>query len=124
MAAAPRLSPFECHSVSMQTTRPPVFDDRARTVTAPAVNEESSFEFLNRIAGDYWEHPRRLIELWASHLPDDAEYGSCAAEVDDGRNRGRPGTDRSLQHPDSVEHRQPDAWITGYPRSRARYAVT
>jgi hypothetical protein len=65
----------------VQNTRPPVFDERERTATAPAANEESSFEFLNRIAGDYWEHPRQLIETWASHLPDDAEYSDIRSRL-------------------------------------------
>jgi hypothetical protein len=52
----------------------PVFDDRLRSDATPARYEESSFEFLNRVAGPFWEHPRALIEEWCSHLPDDAEY--------------------------------------------------
>jgi hypothetical protein len=28
--------------------------------------------FLNRVAGTYWEHPRRLIQEWANRLPDEA----------------------------------------------------
>lgn len=65
----------------MQWKRPPVFDDRERTSTAAAANEESSFDFLNRVAGDFWEHPRQLIEAWASHLSDDAEYADIRSRL-------------------------------------------
>jgi len=58
----------------MANSRPPVFDEKERTDPSPARNEESTFEFFNRVAGPYWDHPRQLIEEWCSHLKDDGEY--------------------------------------------------
>lgn len=52
----------------------PLFDDFDRTDTAPSTHRESSFEFLNRIAGDYWEHPRALMQEWLDHMPSEQEY--------------------------------------------------
>lgn len=52
--------------------RLPIFDDRDRSDPSPATHGESSFAFFNRVAGDYWEHPRRLLQEWADRLPDDA----------------------------------------------------
>jgi hypothetical protein len=39
-----------------------------RTATAPAAHAEPTFDFLNRIAGDYWEHPRQLLQTWADRI--------------------------------------------------------
>lgn len=49
-----------------------VFDDMNRTNSAPALYTESSAEFLNRVAGHYWDQVRELVEDWASHLPEGA----------------------------------------------------
>jgi hypothetical protein len=54
--------------------RPQLFDDFDRTDSTPAAHQESSFEFLNRIAGDYWEHPRALMEEWLDRIPSEQEY--------------------------------------------------
>lgn len=54
--------------------REPLFDDFGRTDTAPSTHQESNFEFLNRIAGDYWEHPRALMQEWLDRIPNDQEY--------------------------------------------------
>lgn len=58
----------------MGQQRQPLFDDFERTETAPATHQESSYEFLNRIAGDYWEHPRALMQEWLDHMPSNLEY--------------------------------------------------
>ncbi|WP_139196331.1 MULTISPECIES: hypothetical protein [unclassified Curtobacterium] len=52
--------------------RLPIFDDHERTNGAPATHGETSFAFLNRVAGEYWTHPRELLQQWADRLPDDA----------------------------------------------------
>jgi len=36
----------------MGESRQPLFDDFQRTNAAPSTHQESSFQFLNRIAGD------------------------------------------------------------------------
>ncbi|GAB3630648.1 hypothetical protein GCM10027421_00010 [Microbacterium shaanxiense] len=51
----------------MTATRLPVFDAHERTDPTPSRNEESTFAFLNRVAGEYWMHPRGLIEDWCAH---------------------------------------------------------
>jgi hypothetical protein len=54
--------------------RQALFDDVERTNAAPSTHLESTFEFLNRIAGDYWEHPRALMQEWLDRVPSDEEY--------------------------------------------------
>lgn len=58
----------------MGEQRQPLFDDFGRTDTAPSTHQEPSFEFLNRIAGDYWEHPRALMQEWLDRMPSEQEY--------------------------------------------------
>ncbi|UIN31312.1 hypothetical protein [Microbacterium binotii] len=64
-----------------------MFDAHARTNGAPATYEESSFEFLNRVSGTFWEHPRSLIEEWASHLAGDDDYADLRARLRSGDDR-------------------------------------
>ncbi|GAB3617401.1 hypothetical protein GCM10027416_19580 [Okibacterium endophyticum] len=71
----------------MTSHRPPVFDLSVRTNGAPAIHEESSFAFLNRVAGTYWEHPRRLIEEWSSRLENEDDYMDIRARLRSGDNR-------------------------------------
>jgi hypothetical protein len=52
----------------------PLFDEVDRTDVSPSSHQESSFEFLNRIAGGYWEHPRSLMQEWLNHNESDSEY--------------------------------------------------
>ncbi|MFC4138302.1 MULTISPECIES: hypothetical protein [unclassified Microbacterium] len=68
----------------MRDSRPPVFDVRERTNTAPATHEESSFPFLNRVAGEFWEHPRRLIQDWCDRLADDEDYADVRGRLRSG----------------------------------------
>ena len=58
----------------MGESRQPLFDDFQRTNAAPSTHQESSFQFLNRIAGDYWEHPRALMQEWLDRIPSEQEY--------------------------------------------------
>lgn len=58
----------------MPAPRQPLFDDLVRTDTTPATHQESSFEFLNRIAGDFWKHPRALMQEWLNRLPSARGY--------------------------------------------------
>lgn len=57
----------------MNSARDPIFDQFARTERQPSGHGEPTFSFLNRVAGDFWEHPRLLMQAWADRLSD-AEY--------------------------------------------------
>jgi hypothetical protein len=46
-----------------------VFSDRVRTDASPCGHSESTFAFLDRVAGPYWEQVRELMEQWVAHLP-------------------------------------------------------
>lgn len=54
--------------------RQTLFDDIERTDATPATHQESDFEFLNRVAGVYWEHPRALMQEWLDRIPGEQEY--------------------------------------------------
>lgn len=54
--------------------RQPIFDVRDRDERRPAEHGESTFAFLNRIAGAYWEQPRALVQQWADNIRVTAEY--------------------------------------------------
>lgn len=58
----------------MTGTREPLFDQGTRTDATPSRHQESTFAFLNRVAGDYWEPPRSLMQDWLDCIPSDAEY--------------------------------------------------
>jgi hypothetical protein len=58
----------------MAIARAPIFDLIKRTATAPAGHAEPAFDFLNRIAGDYWVHPRQLLQTWADRIADSSDY--------------------------------------------------
>ena len=58
----------------MDAHREPLFDEIDRADVTPSSHQESSFEFLNRIAGGYWEHPRSLMQEWLNHVKNDADY--------------------------------------------------
>lgn len=61
--------------------RPPVFDLIERTDGAPRRNTERTYSFLNRVDGDFWAHPRGLIEQWTSHVVDDHAYKDIRARL-------------------------------------------
>jgi hypothetical protein len=48
-----------------------VFDVVVRHDPSPAKHSESTAAFLGRVAGDYWDQVRGLIEDWVSHVPAD-----------------------------------------------------
>src|SRR5689334_24556015 len=58
----------------MGVDREPLFDEVDRTDVTPSTHQESTFEFLNRIAGDYWEHPRSLMQEWLDRIRNDSDY--------------------------------------------------
>jgi hypothetical protein len=50
-----------------------IFDQGQRTDATPATYSESTFAFLNRAAGPFWQRIRDLIEAWFQQLCDDAK---------------------------------------------------
>jgi len=73
----------------MPPSRQAIFDDARRSDPLPARHGESSFAFLNRITGAYWDHPRDLIQSWADRLPSPTEYADL-------RGRLRSGDDHAF----------------------------
>lgn len=61
--------------------RLPIFDSVERTDGSPRQNTERTYTFLNRVDGDFWQHPRQLIDLWASHVVDDLAYKDIRARL-------------------------------------------
>lgn len=58
----------------MRAVREPIFDNVERLDAKPAEHRESTYEFLNRVAGDYWEHPRVLMQTWLDRLTEEQDY--------------------------------------------------
>src|SRR5690348_7563210 len=58
----------------MSPAREPIFDEADRWDTRPAEHSESTFEFLNRIGEDFWQHPRALMPAWLNRVPGDKDY--------------------------------------------------
>lgn len=54
--------------------RSPVFDDVCRTDTRPADHQETSFQFLNRVQGSFWDQVRGLVQEWFDHVANDVDY--------------------------------------------------
>lgn len=46
-----------------------IFDTVTRSSTEPKQGTESTFDFLQRVAGDFWDDVRQLLEEWVEHLP-------------------------------------------------------
>jgi hypothetical protein len=46
-----------------------LFDSVERSRKEPATHEETNFQFLNRIAGPFWERVRGLADLWYQRIP-------------------------------------------------------
>lgn len=65
-----------------------VFDQSERVDVSHATYSESTFTFLNRAAGPYWQRVRDLIESWFVRLCDDAKADVAA--------RLRSGDDRQF----------------------------
>lgn len=64
--------------------REAIFDARERTTSHPSSAQEGTFVFLNRIANDYWEHPRSLVQAWADHLDGDQDYSDMRSRLRSG----------------------------------------
>lgn len=62
------------YSHSVNNARPPIFDDVCRTDASPASHQETSFQFLNRVQGDYWDQVRELVQEWFDHVANDVDY--------------------------------------------------
>lgn len=58
----------------MSRSRPAIFDSVQRVDSSYGRHSESNFHFLNRVAGDYWEHSRALIQGWADRIRDNKAY--------------------------------------------------
>lgn len=52
-----------------QSSKGFLFDDFTRTNAKPASHEESTFPFLNRAAGPFWNRVRVLMESWFQRIP-------------------------------------------------------
>lgn len=74
----------------MVMSREPLFDDAHRDDTSVAGFQESNFAFMNRIAGDYWDHPRLLMQQWMDRINDDTTYNDL-------RQRLRSGDDEQFR---------------------------
>lgn len=58
----------------MSTTREPIFSTTDRTDGSPARHNESTYEFFARVSGDFWRHPRQLMQTWADKISGDEDY--------------------------------------------------
>lgn len=58
----------------MSPARDPIFDEADRADARPAGHGESTFEFLNRVGGDYWQHPRSLMQTWLDRVSGERDY--------------------------------------------------
>jgi hypothetical protein len=58
----------------MGKSREPLFDEVHRSDASVAGFQESTFAFLNRIAGAYWDYPRSLMQQWMDRIGDDISY--------------------------------------------------
>lgn len=70
----------------MAKSREPLFDDSHREDTSVAGFRESTFAFLNRIAGSYWDHPRALMQQWMDRINDDVSYNDLLQRLRSGDN--------------------------------------
>ncbi|WP_298990964.1 hypothetical protein [uncultured Pseudokineococcus sp.] len=64
----------------MKVARKRIFDVVDRVNDLPGGYGESTFDFLNRVAGAYWEFPRNLLQSWADQL-DDKEYADVVGRI-------------------------------------------
>src|SRR5699024_1387747 len=58
----------------MKFRREPLFDSSEREDGSPGAHQESTFAFLNRVAGDYWQYPRVLMQERLDRVEHDDEY--------------------------------------------------
>lgn len=71
----------QCHAVGVPIERPPVFDEQPRTNALPAAHGEPTSTFLNRVAGDFWEQVRQLVQAWADHVDESGDYDDLRARL-------------------------------------------
>ncbi|WP_145982353.1 hypothetical protein [Rhodococcus sp. MTM3W5.2] len=69
----------------MTNPRDPIFDGAERRDCNPAGHGESTFDFLNRVSGDYWHQPRQLMQTWADHITDDEDYNDLCQRFRSGK---------------------------------------
>lgn len=74
------------HAVRMAKSREPLFDDSPREDRSVADFQESTYAFLNRIAGNYWNHPRALMQHWMDRINDDISYNDLLRRLRSGDN--------------------------------------
>jgi hypothetical protein len=77
----PSVKALEWNAQNVTSNRQPIFDATDRTDNRPAQHGEPSFEFLNRIAGNFWDHPRHVVQAWADNLAADADYRDLRARL-------------------------------------------
>jgi hypothetical protein len=70
----------------MVKSRESLFDDARRDDTSVAGFQESTFAFMNRIAGGYWDHPRLLMQQWMDRINDDITYNDLLQRLRSGDN--------------------------------------
>lgn len=70
----------------MVKSREPLFDDAHRDDTSVAGFQEPTYAFMNRIAGDYWDHPRLLMQQWMDRINDDITHNDLLQRLRSGDN--------------------------------------
>jgi hypothetical protein len=67
-----------------------LFDDIQRADTSPALFSESSYQFLNRVAGAPWDKVRALLEAWFVDHPANVKHDlyNRFTDIDDGQHLG------------------------------------
>lgn len=68
----------------MVKSREPLFDVVHHHDTSVAGFQESTFAFLNRIAGTYWDYPRSLMQQWMDRISDDVSYNDLLQRLRSG----------------------------------------
>jgi len=67
-----------------------LFDDTKRADTSPALFSESSYQFVNRVAGAPWDKRRALLEAWFVEHPANAtrDLYNRFTDIDDSQHLG------------------------------------
>lgn len=60
---------------------PTLFDPVDRTDGRPGLYGEQTFDFLNRVAGPYWDDVRWTLEHWLSHVPPGPDHADLRARL-------------------------------------------
>lgn len=96
LEAAGRVLPDSCgerrrglvggwwHATCVVNSRQPLFDEVHRYDTSVGDFQESTYAFLNRIAGNYWDHPRSLMQQWMDRINDDISYNDVCQRLRSG----------------------------------------